>query len=296
MGATATPAVSGLELTVLGHLTRQGRLHLPADPAGHTLLRQPSRWRVQLLEWDGQPLHRHRAEIRANAQLKTEARVPQRWPVDRLIVNTGQQLHTRLAQCDHMRAPLDKSPVVSAVSRPSDRGAESPKETLGLRCLTCQRMVNRFDSSSHIHVNADSSIDLQFTLPIPEDRAVGRLYDTTSPTRQQLSSASVVSLMQHGRRVIPLDPFRFNGPCTVRLVQRFPALCELNEMPAEVGKLLRRDQRSRDNGWVCPNDSCDAAVVNATDVCTSCGTHRSWIERATTPQQASQFRSKQRKS
>ena len=153
---------------------------------------------MQLLEWDGRPLDQHRAEIRANAQVETEARVPRRWPIDRLIVNTGQQLHTRLARCDHMRVARDKSPVVSAGSRLSSRGAEPAQEALGLRCLTCQRMVNRFDSSSHIRVNDDSSIDLQFTLPAPEPRAVGRLYDTTSSTRQQLSSAPVKSLVQHG--------------------------------------------------------------------------------------------------
>lgn len=279
MAAVSAPTVSGLELTVVGHLSRQGKLRLPAEPAGRALLRQPSRWRVQLLEWDGKSVDSHRAEIRANAQANAEFRVPQRWPVDRLIVNTGQQLHTRLARCDHMRAALDKSPLVSAVS--SSRSAESPKEMLGLRCLACQRMVNRFDSSSHIQVNADSSIDLQFAPTLPAAHAAaGRLYDTASPTREQLSSESVARLKQQGHRVIPLEPFRFNGPCTVRLVERFPTLGELNEIPPASGPSLRKGEASERNGWVCTNSSCDPAVVNATELCGSCGTHRSWIERS----------------
>lgn len=231
---------------------------------------------MQLLEWDGRPLDWHRAEIRANAQVETGARVPRRWPTDRLIVNTGQQLHTRLARCDHMRAALDKSPVVRAVS---SRSAESPKEMLGLRCITCQRMVNRFDSSSHIQINADSSIDLQFTTTLSAAHAAaGRLYDTASPTREQLSSSSVASLKQQGHRIIPLEPFRFNGPCTVRLVERFPTLGELNEIPL-ASRLLRKGEAGEGNGWVCTNSSCDPAVVNATELCGSCSTHRSWIER-----------------
>lgn len=280
MGAVKTPPVStGLELTVMGHLSRKGVLSLSAEPAGRALLHKPSRWRVQLVEWDGKSVDRHRAEIRANVQVNSDLRVPQRWPTDRLIVNTGKQLHTRFAHCDHMRAPLDKSPVVRAAVHPSGtRGIEPAEEILGLRCITCQRMVNRFDASSHVKVNGDSSIQIRFALPASGG---GRLYDATSPIRQQLSSESVEWLKQAGHHSITLDPFRFNGPCTVRLVERFPTQQELNEIPEPAGSTsLHPVQRNIRNGWVCTRSFCDPAVVNATDHCGSCGTHRSWIERA----------------
>lgn len=279
--AVKQPVVSGVELGIVGHLNRQGWLRLPPE-AGKALLQRPSRWRAQLLEWDGKPLDVHRAEFRANAQTKPSDRIPQRWPVDRLIVNTGEQLHTRLARCDHMNAPLDKSPVVRVVDR---RGGSSgtAKETFALRCITCQRMSNRFDTDGHIQAHGDGSIELQFTRPAPiYPRAT--LYDATSRARLPLSGESINNLREQGQHPIPLDPFRFSGPCVIGLIERFPTLPELNEIPPaqqSAGPRARaRLAAGGEGGWICTNPSCDPSVVNATDLCSSCGTHRSWIERS----------------
>lgn len=287
MVAVRAPPVSGQELTVVGHLSRAGWLHLSAQPAGRALLSQPSRWRLQLLEWDGKPLDRHRAELRANAQAADADQVPRRWPTDRLIVNTGQHLYTRLARCDHMHAALDKSPVTRlAFSRPNAHNDIDidAQQMLGLRCVACQRMVNQFDASRNIQVYDDRSIGMQFSLPLPVDRA--KWSETTSSARPYQTNKSAHNLQEQVPPNIPLDPFRFNGPCIVRLSERFPTLRGLNEIPSALVSGKHQQDEEKSKGWVCTGSSCDPVVVNATDFCSSCGTHRSWIERASRSQRA----------
>ena len=171
------PIATGIELTVSAHMSRCGWLKLPAE-AGKLLLTPRTRWRMQLREWDGKTLETHRADFRANASrpVGNGVRIPWRWPVDRLVVNTGQSLHTRLARCDHMNAPLDKSPVVRSVQR---GGRGPPEGALALRCVSCQRMANRFDTEDLILTDsANGAVELQFTRSFDTPRQT--LYDAVS--------------------------------------------------------------------------------------------------------------------
>ena len=67
--APVEAAQAGRELLVRAALTRSGRLSLP--PPAAALLREPhSRWRLQLLEWDGLSAEAHRAEFRRSLTAK----------------------------------------------------------------------------------------------------------------------------------------------------------------------------------------------------------------------------------
>ena len=169
-----------------------------------------------------------------------------------------------------MNAPLDRSPIVPgapprAAPRPSPGQQQQPH--YALRCVTCQRMPNVFDDPGPELDEATGWLHLQYASPPHNPRPLLYEWVASLDTPLPLPSEAAKSLQALGHSTNPLDPFKFNGDATVKLIERFPNLSEeLNQLPPPPGK--RRRQTPEVEGWVC---SCDPTIVNVRENCHSCG-------------------------